>query len=198
MSLSEKDTLERVTNQLVELKDASELALDLAYSALLLNNTYLAEEVQRIHSKVSDLNLELEELLLSCKLPSEELNGSIGLFRMGIASERIAHAASEIAQIVLRGMEPHPVLRMMIESADKTVEEIWVNEDSLLVNKSLKDAQIPEETGWWVLAIKRGERWIKPKASLVLQEGDQLIASGYADGEEDLKQLLSGLKPEEK
>ena len=198
MSLSEKDTLERVTNQLVELKDASELALDLAYSALLLNNTYLAEEVQRIHSKVSDLNLELEDLLLSCRLPSEELNGSIGLFRMGIASERIAHAASEIAQIVLRGMEPHPVLRMMIESADKTVEEIWVNEDSLLVNKSLKDAQIPEETGWWVLAIKRGERWIKPKASLVLQEGDQLIASGYADGEEDLKQLLSGLKPEEK
>jgi uncharacterized protein with PhoU and TrkA domain len=195
--LSEKETLERVTNQLVELKDVSELAMDLAYSSLLLNNTYLAEEVQILQNKTSDLNLELERLLLSCRLYSEDTNGIIGLFRMGIAAERIAHAASEIAQIVLRGIEPHPVLRMMIESADKTVDEICVSEDSPLVNKTLKDAQIPEETGWWVLAIKRGDRWIKPKASIVLQKGDQIIASGYADGEEDLKQLLSGSKLEE-
>jgi len=44
--LSEKNILETVTNQLVELKDTSELAMDLAYSSLLLNNNYLAEEVQ--------------------------------------------------------------------------------------------------------------------------------------------------------
>jgi uncharacterized protein with PhoU and TrkA domain len=43
-----------------------------------------------------------------------------------------------------------------------------------------------------VLAIKRGEGWVRPKASTVLEAGDILIASGYADGEDDFKQLVSG------
>lgn len=189
--MSEK-ILERVTDQLVELKDTSELAMDLAYSSLLLNNTYLAEEVQLLQQRIDESSLDLERVLLSCGLPSEDANGIIGLIRMGITAERIAHAASEISQIVLRGIEPHPVLKMMIQSADETVDSIQVSEGTPFIGKTLKEAQLPEETGWWVLAIKRGDKWIRPKASTVLQVGDQVIASGYADGEEDFRQLLSG------
>jgi len=190
--LSEKKILERVTDQLVELKDTSELAMDLAYSSLLLNNTYLAEEVQLLQQRIDESSLDLEGMLLSCGLPSEDANGIIGLIRMGITAERIAHAASEIAQIVLRGIEPHLVLKMMIQSADETVDSIRVSEGTPFIGKTLKEAQLPEETGWWVLAIKRGDKWIRPKASTMLQVGDQVIASGYADGEEDFRQLLSG------
>ena len=190
--MSEKKILERVTDQLVELKDTSELAMDLAYSSLLLNNTYLAEEVQLLQQRIDESSLDLEGMLLSCGLPSEDANGIIGLIRMGITAERIAHAASEIAQIVLRGIEPHPVLKMMIQSADETVDDIRVSEGTPFIGKTLKEAQLPEETGWWVLAIKRGDKWIRPKASTMLQVGDQVIASGYADGEEDFRQLLSG------
>lgn len=190
--MSEKKILERVTDQLVELKDTSELAMDLAYSSLLLNNTYLAEEVQLLQQRIDESSLDLEGMLLSCALPSEDANGIIGLIRMGITAERIAHAASEISQIVLRGIEPHPVLKMMIQSADETVDSIRVSEGTPFIGKTLKEAQLPEETGWWVLAIKRGDKWIRPKASTVLQVGDQVIASGYADGEEDFRQLLSG------
>ena len=190
--MSEKKILERVTDQLVELKDTSELAMDLAYSSLLLNNTYLAEEVQLLQQRIDESSLDLEGMLLSCGLPSEDANGIIGLIRMGITAERIAHAASEIAQIVLRGIEPHLVLKMMIQSADETVDSIRVSEGTPFIGKTLKEAQLPEETGWWVLAIKRGDKWIRPKASTMLQVGDQVIASGYADGEEDFRQLLSG------
>jgi uncharacterized protein with PhoU and TrkA domain len=190
--LSEKKILESVTDQLVELKDTSELAMDLAYSSLLLNNTYLAEEVQLLQQRIDELSLDLEGMLLSCGLPSEDANGIIGLIRMGITAERIAHAASEIAQIVLRGIKPHQVLKMMIQSADETVESVRVSKKALFIGKTLKEAQLPEETGWWVLVIKRGDKWIRPKASTVLQVGDQVIASGYADGEEDFRQLLSG------
>jgi uncharacterized protein with PhoU and TrkA domain len=81
---------------------------------------------------------------------------------------------------------------MMIQSADETVDSVRVSEGTPFIGKTLKEAQLPEETGWWVLAIKRGDKWIRPKASTVLEVGDQVIASGYADGEEDFKQLLSG------
>jgi uncharacterized protein with PhoU and TrkA domain len=44
----------------------------------------------------------------------------------------------------------------------------------------------------WVLVVKRGERWIRPRPELVLQVGDVVIASGYAEGEADFQGLVSG------
>jgi uncharacterized protein with PhoU and TrkA domain len=190
--LSDKDVLESITNQLVELKNTSELSIDLAYSALLLNNTYLAEEVQLLYQKTENLNIDLEQVLLSCQLNGDDSRGLISLVRMGIAAERISLAASKIAQVVLRGIEPHPILKMMIQAADETVDRFIIPEGSPLIGKTLKSAQLPEETGWWVLVIKRGDRWVRPKASTTVDAGDLLIASGYADGEEDFKQVVTG------
>jgi uncharacterized protein with PhoU and TrkA domain len=190
--LSDKDVLESITNQLVELKNTSELSIDLAYSALLLNNTYLAEEVQLLYQKIENLNIDLEQVLLSCQLNGDDSRGLISLVRMGIAAERISLAASKIAQVVLRGIEPHPILKMMIQAADETVDRFTIPEGSPLIGKTLKAAQLPEETGWWVLVIKRGDKWVRPKASTTVEAGDLLIASGYADGEEDFKQVVTG------
>ncbi len=192
--MSDKETLEHITNQLVEMKNTSELAIDLSYSALLLNNAFLAEEVQLLHTKIENMNVDFEQLLLSCPLSGEDSRGLVSLIRMGIAAERISLAASKIAQVVLRGIEPHPVLKMVIQAADETVDRIVVPEESPLIGRTLKDAQLPEETGWWVLVIKRGDRWVRPKASTVVELGDLLVASGYADGEEDFKQVVSGAR----
>ena len=192
MYLSDKEALENITNRLVELKNTSELSIDLAYSALLLNNVYLAEEVQQLHQRIENLDIDLEQLLLSCQFQGEDARGLISLVRMGIATERISLAAAKIAQVVLRGIEPHPVLMMMIQAADETVDRISVPSGSPLIGRSLKEAQLPEETGWWVLAIKRGDKWVRPKAATVVKEGDLVIASGYADGEEDFKQVVTG------
>ena len=116
----------------------------------------------------------------------------LGIIRMGNVTERIADAASEIAEVVLRGIEPHPILQMVIQDAEETVERFTVSEDSPVAGKSLKEARIADETGMWILYIRRGERWMKPRPSTVLLPGDVVIASGYSEGEEDLKQLLSG------
>ena len=192
--MSDKDALERITNQLVELKNTSEITIDLAYSSLLLNNRFLAEEVQLLYQRTENINIDLEQLLLSCQLMGDDSKGLISLVRMGMAAERIAFAASKIAQVVLRGIEPHQVLKMMIQSADETVERVVVPDESPIIGKSLKDAQLPEETGWWILVIKRGDKWVRPKASTVVEHGDVLIASGYSDGEEDFKQVVTGIR----
>ena len=52
-----------------------------------------------------------------------------------------------------------------------------------------------EETGMWVLAIKRGEKSLRPKPDTKIQLGDVLIASGYAEGVDDLKKLASPEQP---
>ena len=190
--MSEKpdmERFERVCNDLVKLKDTSELMMDLAYSALLLNSRELAEEVQMLEERVDRLHTEFELLVLSSRVKPEEAKGILGLIRMGVVTERIADAASEIAEVVLRGEEPHPVLKMAIEEAEETIERVIVSEHSSLVGKTLKEASIPEKTGMWVIVLRRGDRWMRPYPGSVIKVGDVIIASGYAEGEEDLKRL---------
>jgi uncharacterized protein with PhoU and TrkA domain len=110
---------------------------------------------------------------------------------LGVATERIADAASEMAEVVLRDIEPHPVLKLAIREAEETVTQACVTEGSTLINQTLKEARVPEETGMWILAIKRGEKSLRPKPGATIQLGDVLIASGYAEGVEDLKKLAS-------
>lgn len=180
-----------IVEKLAELKDTSELMIDLAYSALLLNNKELAEEVQRLEEYVDELHTEFELLVLSSGFKKEEAKGLLGLVRLGVAAEKISDAAAQIAEVVLRGIEPHQVLKITIEEAEETIVYTPVTEASMLVGKTLREAKIPQETGMWILAIKRDNRCIRPKPDSRIQAGDILIASGYAEGAEDLRKLAS-------
>ncbi|MGQ9506672.1 MAG: potassium channel family protein [Candidatus Bathycorpusculaceae bacterium] len=191
MSAKSNRRFEEIVEKFVELKDTSELMIDLAYSSLLLNSKELAEEVQRLEEYVDKLHTDFELLVLSSGFKKEEAKGFLGLIRLGVVTEKIADAAAEIAEVVLREIEPHHVLKLTIEEAKETVTYAQVSESSPLVNKTLRDAKVPEETGMWVLAIRRGGRCIRPKPETKIQVDDILIASGYAEGEEDLKKLAS-------
>jgi uncharacterized protein with PhoU and TrkA domain len=182
---------EEIVERFVELKDTSELMIDLAYSSLLLNSRELAEEVQRLEEYVDKLHTDFELLVLRSEFKKDESKGFLGLIRLGVATEKIADAAAEISEVVLRGIEPHPVLKLTIEEAEETVAFAPVTENSPVLGKTLGEAQIPEETGMWVLAIKRGDKCIRPKPESKIEEGDVLIASGFAGGVESLRKLAS-------
>ncbi|RLI08862.1 hypothetical protein DRO24_00485 [Candidatus Bathyarchaeota archaeon] len=185
------DRFKEICDYLVELKNTSELMIGLAYSSVLLNSRELAEEVQMLEEHMDRLHTDFELLVISSS-GGEDARDMLGLIRLGLATEMIADAAAEIAEVVLRGEETHPVLRMVIEEAEETVERATLSENSPLVGKTLREARIPEETGMWVLAIRRRGRWIRPRPDTVLEAGDVLIASGYADGVEDFRRLVEG------
>jgi uncharacterized protein with PhoU and TrkA domain len=128
---------------------------------------------------------------LTSDFKKEEAPGFLGLIRLGVATEKIADAAAEMAEVVLRGIEPHPVLKLTIKEAEETVTQACVTYDSPLIDKTLKEARVHEETGMWVLAVRRGEKTLRPKGDSRIQAGDILIASGYAEGVDDLKKLAS-------
>jgi uncharacterized protein with PhoU and TrkA domain len=186
-----REVFEEIVARFVELKNTSELMIDLAYSSLMLNSKDIAEEVERLEEYVDKLHTDFELLALTSDFKKEEASGFLGLIRLGVATERIADAASEMAEVVLRGIEPHPVLKLAIREAEETVTQAYVTEGSPLIDKTLKEARVPEETGMWILAIKRGEKSLRPKPDIKIQLGDVLLASGYAEGVEDLKKLAS-------
>ena len=194
MSESDRSHWEKITRELVTLKNTSEMMIDLAYSALLLNNNYLAEEVMTLEERMDALHIDFQKEVLSRTDEETDPKMLLGIIRMGNVTERIADAANEIAEVVLRGGEPHPILGMVIQDAEETVEHVVVGENSAVVGKTLKAAEIAEETGMWVLYIRRGNHWMRPRPSTRLEPGDLVVASGYSEGEDDFKQLLSGKK----
>jgi uncharacterized protein with PhoU and TrkA domain len=182
---------EQIVSKFVELKDTSELMMDLAYSALMLNSKELAEEVEQLEEHMDKMHTEFELLALSSEFKKEEASGFLGLIRLGVATEKIADAAADMAEVVLREIEPHPILTLAIKEAEETVTQACVTADSPLVGKTLKEARVSEETGMWVLVIKRNGTCLRPRADSRIKEGDVLVASGYAEGAEDLKKLAS-------
>lgn len=194
---SDYESFKEIVEKFVELKNTSELMIDLAYSALLLNSKELAEGVHKLEEYVDKLHTEYELAVLLSEFKEEEAKGILGLIRLGVVTEEIADAATEIAEVVLREIEPHPVMKLVIEEADETATYVSVSEGSPLVNKTLREARIPEETGMQVLAIKRGDRYVRPRPDLTINVGDVIIASGFAEGEENLKKLASPSRLEE-
>jgi len=189
--MATEESFKKIIDMLVELKDTSELMMDLAYSSILLNSKELAEEVQVLEERMDNLHTEFELLVLTRCIIPDESRKFLGLIRLGVVTEKIADAAAQIAEVVLRGLEPHPVLRLAIREAEETVIHVNVSEKSSLVRKSLRETQIHEETGMWILAVRRGDKWMRPKPDTVIAAGDVLIASGYTEGVEDLKKLAS-------
>jgi uncharacterized protein with PhoU and TrkA domain len=187
-----KNHFKKIVDKLVSLKDTSELMIDLAYSSLLLNSRALAEEVEALENHTDDLHTDFELLVLSSGFKPEESKDCLGLIRLGVVTEEIADAAMEIADVVLRGLEPHPILKMVIEEAEETVTRVTISKSSPLIGKKIREAQIQEETGMWVLVIRRGKYWLRPRPDTVIKAGDILIAAGYAEGEADFEALASG------
>ena len=193
MTITEKH-FKKIVDRLVVMKDTSELMIDLAYSSLFLNSRSLAEEVEALENHMDDVHTDFERLVLSSGFTPEESKDFLGLIRLGVVTEKIADAAMEIADVVLRGLEPHPILKLVIEEAEETVTKVTVSEDSPLVGKMIREAQIQDETGMWVLVIRRGNWWLRPRPDTVIRAGDVLIAAGYAEGEADFESLVSGVK----
>ena len=167
MAISQEH-FKKIVDKLVILKNTSELMIDLAYSSLMLNSQALAEEVEALENHIDDQYIEFERLVLASGFTPEESKDFLGLIRLGVITEEIADAAMEIADVVLKGLEPHPILKLVIEEA--------------------------EETGMWVLVIRRGNWWLRPRPDTIIYAGDVLIAAGYSEGEEDLETLASGKK----
>jgi len=191
LTTEKRAKFEEIASRFVELKDTSELMMDLAYSSLLLNSRELAEEVEQLEERMDQLHTDFELLVLTADYQNSEASGILGLIRLGIATEKIADAAADMAEVVLRGMEPHPILGMAIEEAEETVMRACVTEDSPLVGKSLKEARLQDETGMLVLVIKRDDKYLRPRADPKIWVGDVLVASGYAEGVEALRELAS-------
>jgi len=172
---------------LVEMKDTSELMVDLAYSALLYNNTEIAEEIGELEEKIDKMNRVLQRKITHRTIETKDVNRALAYIRMGGSLEVVADAAFEIANVVMRDVEPHPIFQMSVQDSDVVVTRAKISERSILNGRTIGDLKIAENTGMWINAVKRGKTWIYgPERDTLLRAGDVIFATGPLEGKEYL------------
>jgi len=183
--------LDKAVNTIIQMKNLSELAVDLSYLSVLYNNDEIAHEVIYIENEVDNMKHDLQHWVLrSTKEFDKDIDPLVALLELSYTSEVIADSAREIAETVLGGMEVHPIFQEAMEETDEVISIVEVTKSSNLNGKTLGEARVETNTGMHVIAIKRGNNWItRPSASTKMFAGDLLIAKGTREGRELLNSI---------
>lgn len=187
--------VQRVEEILLEMKDTSELMVDLAYSSVFYDSQGIAHEVLELEEEVGEHLTEIQRLSLEAVRDGElSIDHAMVLLRVAQGAEVIANSALEIADVILRDVELHPVLAETIRESDSSVTKVNVAETSAYQQRSLGDLELETETGMRVLAVKRRGRWhTGVEGDFVLHAADLLVAAGP---EEAIEAFLNAADPE--
>ncbi|WP_321431066.1 TrkA C-terminal domain-containing protein [uncultured Methanolobus sp.] len=168
---------------LTEMKDTSELMVDLAYSAMVYDDEDIAEEVIRLEGKMDTLDYHMKIAAMLSTRRVEEAEEMSGVLQVARASENIANAAGDIAQIVVRNVGIPMELKLAMREAEETISRATVSEDSKLAGMNLEDIELDTEAGMWIIAIRRNDEWIyDPNHATRIRPDDVLFARGHDEG----------------
>jgi uncharacterized protein with PhoU and TrkA domain len=185
--------MDELEEMLLEAKDTSELMVDLAYSSLLYNNRDIALEVKELEEYIDALTASIVQKAISRAMADGDASKAYVTIQLADYLEEICDAARDIAEVVIRGIEPHPVIKISIRESEVIIATATVGEGSDLADRTLGDSQLASQCGMWVVAIKRERKHIYgPDKNTTVLAGDVLIARGPSDGEDYFKDLASG------
>ncbi|WP_202319268.1 potassium channel family protein [Archaeoglobus neptunius] len=188
------EELDRAVDMVIEMKNLSELAIDLAYSSLIYGNDEIALEVVYLEEIIDNMKFEIQRNILLCSkyFDREQLKPLMSIIEIAYSSEQIADAARDISEILLDKMDVPAIFKAAMRETDEVLTLVTVSENSPLHGKTLGEARVESNTGMHVIAIKRKNDWItKPTANTKIFSGDLLIAKGTREGESELLKLCS-------
>ena len=164
---------------LIEMKDISELAVDLAYSAVLYESSAIADEVIDLEERMNDLVYQARITSMMSVRRLDEAEAMSGLLQLAEASERISNNAADIAKNIMRHVSFPANLRRALPDAEEATHRITVAAGSALDGVRLGDIKLQSITGIRIILIRRMQQRIyDPDKHTVLRAGDILVGRG--------------------
>jgi uncharacterized protein with PhoU and TrkA domain len=183
-----------VRDLLAEMKNLSELMIDLAYSAALFNDKELAEDVLALESRIDTLAYLLDiEVMVAARGDPRDAEALIGVSTVAAATNKISDAAADIAAIVTRNIGVHPIVSAIFEKVEERLTKATVKEGSSIAGKLIGNLDLAARMGVDVIAIRRNKDWIiNPEEDEQALAGDILITRGAPQGTKQFKDLAEG------
>jgi uncharacterized protein with PhoU and TrkA domain len=182
-----------VKELLIEMKNISELIIDLAYSAILFDSDDIAEEVKYLEVRMDKLNYDIRMIAMLAVRTKEGAEQLAGILQVAEAAESISNAAGDIAKLLSYEEKTRPILPKILRQADEKLYRLEVADTSSACDQIIGNMRIESETGMRIIAIRRGDCWIyNPQSETNLRAKDWLIVRGTEDGFEDLRNFITG------
>lgn len=182
MSKERKES-HNVRELLTETKDVSDTIIDLAHASILYEDEELAEEVRKLENRMDELMYQIRALVAISVRNYEQAERATGILQVASAAESISNSAGDLANLVLRDIDIHPVVKESLKMSNERISKIEVGEDSGVVGEKLEVLNLPSRFAIWILAIKRDGKWIvSPEQDEVTEKGDILVVRGPQDG----------------
>ena len=181
----------------LEMKNLSELMIDLAYSSALFNDKELAEDVLELEKRVDTLTYLLEMEIMIAARDAKDAEALVGVSTVASAADKISDAAADIAAIVTQNIGVHPIVSEVFEKVEERLMRAKASGESILVGKQIGELDLAARMGVDIIAIRRNKDWvIDPKETEEIKFGDILIARGAPSGIKEFKELAEGKRQE--
>jgi uncharacterized protein with PhoU and TrkA domain len=175
--------LDRAVDVLVEMKNISEVAVGLAYSALVLRDRGLAAEVRHLEDRLDDMKDRLELWVLRAASADIDPSPLRGLIQLAEAAEDLGDQAQQMVWLIEQQEDVPPILGIALGDTEDVVMQLPVAAGSEMDGATLGELQLAIEPGFTVMAIRRGGGYLyRPRGHVRLVAGDELITSGPEEG----------------
>lgn len=174
--------------ELLQFRNITQFMVDLAYTALITRSEDIAEKTLELEDYVDRMLEKFEYDVISN--PDLSVNEKICAIHIAVASEQIADAAAELAELIVRGVEPHPLITDIFWETDERISVIEMDESD--EGKTIDELGY-EKKGIKVLAVRRNDEWhiMPPYSAFKVKKGDVLIVKYPAESEEYVESLES-------
>ena len=182
-----------VKDLLTEMKNISELIIDLAYSAVLFDSDDIAEEVRFLDVRMDKLNYDIRMMAMMAARTKEDAEQLAGILQVAEAAESISNAAGDIVNLLTLKENTRPILPKILNKAEERIFRLKISDKSKACDTQIKDLRIESETGIRIIVIRREDCWIyNPQSDTLLKSNDWLIVRGNKEGYEELDKFLQG------
>lgn len=183
--------LDRAVDTIVEMKDLSEVAVGLAYSALVFRDRSLAAEVRHLEDRLDEMKIRLELWVLRAADDDVDPSRLRGLLHLGAAAEDLGDQAQQMVWLIEKSSDLHPVLEVALGDTDDIVVRMPLAEGASATGRTLGDLDLAIEPGFNVLAIEREGRYLyRPRKQVELVVGDRVLANGPEEGQAALAEMF--------
>ena len=185
-----------VRELLTEMKDTSEIIVDLAYAALLYNSEDMAEKVSELEKEMDNLKYAIRFKVLMSSRTKHDAQQLAGLLEVASASDRISDAARDIVDLLSLPLERRPFVSAMLYESDEKIRATKVKPESSMAGYTIGKLGVEACTGCRIIALKNRQGWIyDPEDDIKIRAGDDIIVRGTEDGYKHLAEYAKGDKP---
>ncbi len=185
-----------VKELLTEMKDISEVIVDLAYSAVIFDCEDMGKEVEDLEIKMDKLLYQIRLAAMLATRTVDDAEQLSGILQVASMAENISNAAGDIVKLLDLDLEARLILPMVLRKGDEKIKHVFVEKGSTIVSRRIGELGVEAETGARIIAVNRGKRWFYDvDEKFKFKENDRLIIRGVEDGLEEFIRYASGEEP---